>query len=126
MREIIRKIGSFFEEHVEKVVLGVAAVACLVVLFLFVIQSPNKVSYDGEKYSPGKIDDRIYQQTQALQETLGQEPKASELYIARLNGHVDPNDPVREGVWGDPFMRRSPMRGIWPWPRWKGWDWSKL
>jgi len=101
MREIIRKIGSFFEEHIEKIVLGVLGLVCLWLLIMWVVFSPDVINYDGQRLSPNEIDNYIYKQVQALQDKLKQEPKPLGQYVARLDGPIDSNDPVRVGIWGD-------------------------
>jgi hypothetical protein len=101
MREIIRKTGSFFEEHVEKIVLGVLGLVCLWLLIMWVVFSPDVINYDGQRLSPNEIDDYIYKQVQALQDKLKQEPKPLGQYVARLDGPIDSNDPVRVGISGD-------------------------
>ncbi len=38
------KIGSFFEEHIEKIVLGIVGLVCVWLLITRVIFSPNEVA----------------------------------------------------------------------------------
>jgi len=101
MRDIIRKIGIFFEAHVEKVVLGVVGVICMVLLYMFVIFSPNAVVYDGNKYSPAEIDHYIEEQAAELRAGLNREPELVEPYSPRLHGALSPDDPVRQGIPGE-------------------------
>ena len=50
------KILGFLEEHVEKIVLVIVGLVCVWLMITRVFLSPNMVSYDGRKYSPGAID----------------------------------------------------------------------
>lgn len=97
---MIKKIGSFFEEHIEKVVLAVVVVGCIVLSYFYVIKSPNAVSYDKLKISPSEIDKRIREQAKQLENKLKQPPQPKPDYVSRLTGVLDPNDPVREGIMG--------------------------
>ncbi|MHC4559698.1 MAG: hypothetical protein ACYS80_20595, partial [Planctomycetota bacterium] len=56
------KIGSFFEEHIEKIILVIIGLVCVWLLITRVIFSPNEVSYGKDKLSPGAIDDHIYKE----------------------------------------------------------------
>ena len=57
---MIKKIGAFFEENVEKIILIVVGLVCSWLLITHVLLSPNVVEYDGKKYSPSQIDEQIY------------------------------------------------------------------
>jgi hypothetical protein len=80
----LSSIGSFFEEHVEKIVLVIVGLVCALLLITRVILSPNTVSYGGRKFSPDAID--IYVNEKA--KDLGQ----------RLNGPPDQPDPYKPKV----------------------------
>jgi hypothetical protein len=63
---MLKKIGRFFEDHVEKMVLVLVGILSFVLLIFFVLKSPNTYKYvddEGktETLSPGKIDERIFQ-----------------------------------------------------------------
>jgi hypothetical protein len=60
------KIGGFFEEHVEKMVLVVVGALCAWLLITRVILSPNVVPYDGKNISPTAIDEQIYAKAKLL------------------------------------------------------------
>ncbi len=69
------KIGSFFEEHVEKIVLVIVGLACVWLLITRVIFSPNEVAYGDGKYSPGAIDEQVYEKAVLLRERLTPRPR---------------------------------------------------
>lgn len=74
------KIGAFFEEHVEKMVLGIVLLLCLWLLATRVILSPNKVEYDGKKFGTGEIDIYISKQAESLEDKLNNKPEPKEDY----------------------------------------------
>ena len=64
------KIGSFFEEHIEKMVLVIVGLVCVWLLITRVISSPNDVLYGDRKYSPGAIDEQVYEEAKLLRERI--------------------------------------------------------
>ncbi|MBN1972281.1 MAG: hypothetical protein JW787_01480 [Sedimentisphaerales bacterium] len=56
---MIKKIGSFLEEHVEKIILIVVGLLCSWLLITRVLLSPNVVTYADKTFSPGNIDTQI-------------------------------------------------------------------
>ena len=78
------KIGSFFEEHVEKMVLVIVGIACVWLLITRVIFSPNKVSYGDRKYSPGAIDDKVNEEARLLKKKINTPPDAPKPYKSKL------------------------------------------
>src|SRR4030042_1730429 len=82
--KIIRPKGNIVELFIDKVVLAIVAIAVLVILFLFVIGSPNAVEYAGQKLSPAKIDKFINDSAAKLQEKLEEEPIDSNSYEPQL------------------------------------------
>ncbi len=98
---IIKKVGYFLEEHIEKIVFAVVGLVCIWLLIFRVLISPNAVSYGGEKFSPSEVDKRINVQAKELEHKLNQPPEPKPDYVSRLTGVLDPNDPVRTGIWGD-------------------------
>ena len=63
---MLKKIGRFFEEHVEKMILAIVGILSFVLFLFFVLRSPNtfEVANDQgktEKLTPGKIDEHIFQ-----------------------------------------------------------------
>jgi hypothetical protein len=73
-------IGSFFEEHVEKIILVIVGLICAWLLITRVILSPNTVSYDNKNYSPSAIDDYVYAEAQNLRQKLNDPPDEIEPY----------------------------------------------
>ena len=83
---MIKKSGNFFEEHVEKIVLAIVGVACMWFLVMRVIISPNYVSFDNEKFSPGAIDNHILKEhALALKSNLNDKAKLKEPYKSQVS-----------------------------------------
>jgi len=80
----MNKILGFLEEHVEKIVLGIVGLVCIWLMITRVFLSPNMVSYDGRRYSPGAIDEHIKDQATELGTILDQPPEPPEPYEPRL------------------------------------------
>ncbi len=78
------KIGRFFEEHVEKIVLVIVGLFCAWLLITRVIFSPNEVTYGDSKYSPASIDEKIYEEAEQLRQKLDAPPSTPELYTPQL------------------------------------------
>jgi len=95
------KVVNFLEEHIEKVVLTVVGLVCIWLFITRVLISPNAVSYDNKKFSPTEIDKEIQKQARELEHNLNQPPQSAGPYVSKLNGPVDANHPVREGIHGD-------------------------
>jgi len=79
----ISSIGSFFEEHVEKIILVIVGLVCAWLLITRVILSPNMVSYDGRNFSPSAVDNYVYEQAQELRQRLNDPPDQLEPYKPR-------------------------------------------
>ena len=79
----ISRIGSFFEEHVEKIILVIVGIVCALLLITRVILSPNMVSYDDRNFSPSSIDNYVYEQAQLLRQRLNDPPDQMEPYEPR-------------------------------------------
>jgi len=82
------KIGSFFEEHVEKIVLLIVGLVCAWLLITRVIFSPNEVSYRDGKYSPGAVDDKVYEEAVLLRDKINTPPTDPEPYKSKLTEFV--------------------------------------
>ncbi|UCG59383.1 MAG: hypothetical protein JSU70_07695 [Phycisphaerales bacterium] len=85
MRDILRKIGSFLEAHVEKIVLIIVGLVCIWLLITRVLFSPNVMPYENGMYSPGGIDQVIWKQADTLREGLGQPPVPKEQYTPQVD-----------------------------------------
>jgi hypothetical protein len=92
------KIGGFFEEHVEKMVLAVVGVLCAWILITRVILSPNVVLYDGKKVSPTAIDEQIYAKAKLLQQKLNEPPEDLPPYDPKVNKYSALLDSAITGV----------------------------
>ena len=64
------KIGDILEQHIEKIVLGLAGLVCLFLLVFRFFISPNYVGYDGQNFSAGEIDAYISKQAEVLKDKL--------------------------------------------------------
>ena len=79
----LSSIGSFFEEHVEKIILVVVGLVCVWLLITRVIFSPNMVAYSEGKLSPSAIDDEILKEAKELERTLREPPEKLDPYKPR-------------------------------------------
>jgi len=80
----MNKIITFLEEHVEKIILVIVGHVCVWLLITRVLFSPNMVSYDNGKFSPGAIDDYVYEQAELLRQKLNDPPEPLPPYEARF------------------------------------------
>ncbi len=80
-----KKDSNFFEEHVEKIVLGTVGVVCLWFLITRVIISPNVVEYENKKLSASRVDAQLEQQAELLENKISQKPKEAEAYKAQID-----------------------------------------
>lgn len=80
-----KKILEVLEKYVDKVVLGIVAVLCLVLLWNFVIGSPYAMEQNGRKLSPGKIDQSINIRAEQIKEKL-EAPPEPRIYRATKYG----------------------------------------
>jgi hypothetical protein len=95
----ISSIGSFFEEHVEKIVLVVVGIVCALLLITRVILSPNTVSYGDRNFSPSTIDNYVNEKAKDLGQRLNNpadqpdpyKPKVDE-YLALLDSSINDID----------------------------------
>jgi len=81
----ISSIGSFFEEHVEKIILVIVGLICAMLLIMRVILSPNTVSWDGRNFSPSAIDNYVYEQAQLLRQKLNEPPDQLDPYKPKVD-----------------------------------------
>jgi hypothetical protein len=96
MSKIGTKASNFFEEHIEKVVLGVVGLVCMWLLLTRVLFSPNVVAYDAKEFSPSEIDPYIKSQADAIKLKLEQPAKAEPPYkpqvddfLAKMDSAID-------------------------------------
>ncbi|MEJ2703248.1 MAG: hypothetical protein P8Z79_12480, partial [Sedimentisphaerales bacterium] len=81
----LSSIGSFFEEHVEKIVLVVVGLVCVWLLITRVIFSPNVVAYNDAKLSPSAVDGEILKEAQTLRQTSRVPPDKAAPYKPRVD-----------------------------------------
>jgi hypothetical protein len=84
---MFKKSSSVFEEHIEKAIMVIVGLACAYVLFRYVLLSPNVVTYDNRKFTPGQLDIYIEGQSEKIKERLNEVP-------AKLNKTYEPCSPV--------------------------------
>lgn len=94
----LSSIGSFFEEHVEKIILVVIGLVCAWLLITRVIFSPNMVAYNDSKFSPSAIDDEIYKEARELETTLREPPEKLDPYKPRTDEFLAKLDSSITGV----------------------------
>ncbi|NQT03985.1 MAG: hypothetical protein HQ580_18310, partial [Planctomycetes bacterium] len=82
------KIGSFFEAHIEKIVLVIVGLVCAWLLITRVIFSPNQVSYGEEKYSPAAVDEQVHKEALELRDKVNTPPEDLEPYKSKLTEFV--------------------------------------
>ena len=87
---MLKKIGRFFEEHIEKIILIMVGLLCILLFFWRVLLSPNMVeikNLDGktEKISPSAIDQRVRQSALTLSQTKNNSVTDFNSYEPKLN-----------------------------------------
>jgi hypothetical protein len=80
-----KKSGSGIEQHIDKIVLGIAGLIALYVLIFYVLKSPNTIEYNGEQYAPANIDRAIYEQAKNVEDMLARSPKEGDQYRSKLS-----------------------------------------
>ena len=110
-----KKKGNFFEQHVDKLVIGIIVILGLGLLWMFVLSNPYIVSIGGRELGPGEVDDEINRLAQSLDEKLNEDyvPKVysqskSESYLAKLNCSIED---VPQFTLSFPGFRDKPLEG---------------
>jgi hypothetical protein len=80
-----KKVGTFFEAHIEKIVIGLVGLVCIWILISRVFFSPQVVNFDNKKFSPGDIDNYISKQAELLEARLNSQPKPKQPYQPRFD-----------------------------------------
>ena len=70
-----KKIGNFFEQYIDKAILGIIGLVCVWLLVTHIVFSPNVISYDNKKFGPGGIDIYISEQAKLLESRLNRKPE---------------------------------------------------
>ena len=76
--------GNFFLDNIEKIVIPLVGVVCLVLLVTRVFVSPNRIEYDGRKYGPGRIDKHVLKQAEELRANLEVPARARRDYSKKV------------------------------------------
>ncbi len=79
---------SFFERHIEKIVLALTAAVCGWLLVTRVFVSPNYVEYGQKKLAAGEIDSYISKQAQGLRTSLNRRPEPVQPYASRIDEYL--------------------------------------
>jgi len=120
MQDLIKKVGRFVENHVEKIVLVIVGLVCVVLFFKWVIFSPAVVTVDRKTLSAGRIDKEIFEKAQELERSINSSSEGQKAppYKSVLTGRIDVNDPVIAGLFDKPLPQgfmglfRSPLGSI--------------
>ena len=80
-----KKGSNFFEEHAEKIVLGIVGLVFLWLLITRVLISPNYIQYNNKKFSARDVDGYINKQAKLLENKLNQKPKEGLPYNPRVD-----------------------------------------
>lgn len=83
-----RTKNNLIELLLDKVVLGVAGIAALLILVFFVIGNPNAVEVKGQKLSSGQIDKVINERAQGVLEQLKKAPADSNEYKSQKSAYL--------------------------------------
>jgi len=93
-----KKGGKFFEEHIEKVIMGLVGLVCIWLLITRVFISPNVVICDNKKFGPGGIDVYISEQAELLRDKLDRKLEPKQAYKPRFGGFDALVDSAISGV----------------------------
>ena len=80
----MNKIASFFEAHIEKIILVIVGLVSIWLLITRVIFSPNRVQYGDGTYSPSAIDERVHEQALELRQLYNRPAEGIDSYKPRL------------------------------------------
>ncbi len=90
-----KKKGNFFEQYVDKIVIGISAMLSLGLLWVFVLSNPYGQEISGRKYGPSQLDDVINREAETLQTRLDAPADAMSSYGSRL---VEFEEKMRGGI----------------------------
>jgi hypothetical protein len=96
MRELIGKIGRLCENHVEKIVLTIAGIISAWLFITGVLFTRDVVQYGGKTIPVTRVDEEISQKIDKLRSAVDRVKNGARetKSVSRLNGPLDPNDPV--------------------------------
>jgi hypothetical protein len=95
---MIKKIVTFFEDNVEKIILIIIGLLCSWLLITRVLLCPNVVKYNNINYSPGAIDEQIQQAMRNVKNNNRETPSLlPELLIPeKTNYEATMADPLKD------------------------------
>jgi hypothetical protein len=85
---MIVKGGNFIERYVEKLVLAIVGILCVLFLLVRVTGSPNKIGDGKMRYSPSEIDQELGAQTAQLEKKMARAPDPGRAYMAQANAFL--------------------------------------
>lgn len=99
---------NIVEQHVEKGVLGLAALALVGVAVFYFGLSPNRVEYQGRSLGPGELDDAIAEQANQLDQAI-KNAKPKPIEVPEFAGAV--RTEFESGIFkADPNRHGTPVR----------------
>jgi len=90
--------GNLLEQHAEKIVLAVVGIISVVLLWMFVLTSPNAVKISTVKLGPGEIDRYIKTRADQLDAALKADPVPREYVPRAVNNYVAMLDNTLERI----------------------------
>jgi hypothetical protein len=72
---MVGKEASFFEKHIEKIVLLVACIVSATLLFYYVFLGPCKAAVRGKNLGPSQVDDYVLKEAEKVRDELIRPPK---------------------------------------------------
>ena len=89
---------NFFEQHVEKIVIGVAGIIVLGIAAKAFLTDPNAVSLDGRSLAPGAVDEVLADKARTLKAKVESSTSLEVASVDRLTDwfekqHNSPKDP---------------------------------
>ena len=110
-----KKKGNFFEQHVDKLVIGIIIILGFGLLWMFVLSNPYIVELGGKELGPGEVDIEINRLAERLEEKLNEDyipqvysQSKSEDFLAKLNCSIDN---VPQFSLSLPGFRDKPLEG---------------
>ncbi|HEW78887.1 MAG TPA: hypothetical protein ENH34_02825 [Phycisphaerales bacterium] len=84
-----KKNNNFFEEQIEKIILAIVGLVCVMLLIFRVLISPNLVNYEDRKFAPGDIDNYILsEQAEDLKDKLNRKPEPKKPYEPNVGNFI--------------------------------------
>jgi len=80
-----QKKGNFFEQHIDKIVLGVVGIICLWLSLVYVLPGAYSIEIGGNQLGPGEIDHYIKRRVVAIEQKLEESP-AIRAYHPKFDG----------------------------------------